>query len=51
MLRTYSDMNYCNYIISRTVPYRSYRFSIYAATVVGEGPQYDGELLTREDSE
>ena len=26
-------------------------FSIYAATSAGEGPQYDGEFFTREDSE
>jgi len=37
------------YTTSLTVPYRSYKFSIYAATVVGEGPQYDDEFLTRED--
>ena len=38
-------------IIFLTVPYRSYKFFIYAATIAGEGPQYDGEFLTREDSE
>ena len=28
-----------------------YRFSIFAATSVGEGPSADGSFLTREDSE
>jgi len=46
----FSDMDDCTYIISLTVPYRSYKFFIYAATIAGEGPLHDGEFLTREDS-
>ncbi|XP_065903936.1 phosphatidylinositol phosphatase PTPRQ-like [Dysidea avara] len=37
-------------LLDGLVPYRLYMFSIYAATSVGEGPQYNGEFLTREDS-
>jgi len=33
------------------VAFRMYRYSVFAATFVGEGPPLEGTFITREDSE
>ena len=41
----------CRMFVLFIVAFRMYRYSVFAATVVGEGPPLDGTFITREDSE
>ena len=38
-------------LLSYLVAYRVYNYSVFSATLVGEGPSADGSFLTREDGE
>ena len=39
------------FFLSYLVAYRVYNYSVFAATLVSEGPSADGSFLTREDGE